>query len=66
MGDAVQMDKAGLLEIANVFVANKADHPGEHELIRDLRDIAGRRAIVETIATKGQGVPELLATLMGA
>jgi methylmalonyl-CoA mutase cobalamin-binding domain/chain len=65
MGDAVQMDKAGLLEIANVFVANKADHPGEHELIRDLRDIAGRRAIVETIATKGQGVPELLATLMG-
>jgi methylmalonyl-CoA mutase cobalamin-binding domain/chain len=64
MGDAVQMDKAGLLEIANVFVANKADHPGEHELIRDLRDVAGRRAIVETIATKGQGVPELLATLM--
>ncbi len=66
MGDAVQMDKAGILEIADVFVANKADHPGEHELIRDLRDIAGRRAIVETVATKGQGVLELLATLMGS
>ncbi|MEO1512407.1 MAG: cobalamin-dependent protein, partial [Planctomycetota bacterium] len=31
MGDAVQMDKAGILEIADVFVCNKADHPGEHE-----------------------------------
>jgi LAO/AO transport system kinase len=66
MGDAVQMDKAGILEIADVFVANKADHPGENELIRDLRDVAGRRPIVETVATKGQGVPELLATLRGA
>jgi methylmalonyl-CoA mutase cobalamin-binding domain/chain len=65
MGDAVQMDKAGILEIADVFVANKADHPGENELIRDLRDIAGRRAIVETVATRGQGVPELLAVLRG-
>jgi LAO/AO transport system kinase len=42
MGDSVQMDKAGILEIADVFVCNKADHPGEHELVRDLRDIAGR------------------------
>lgn len=65
MGDAVQMDKAGILEIADVFVCNKADHPGENELVRDLRDIAGRRPIVETIATRGQGVPELLDTLLG-
>lgn len=65
MGDAVQMDKAGILEIADVFVANKADHPGENELIRDLRDIAGRRPILETVATRSQGIPELLATLMG-
>lgn len=60
MGDAVQMDKAGILEIADIFVCNKADHPGENELVRDLRDIAGRRPIVETVATRGQGVPELL------
>ncbi|MDX2132601.1 MAG: cobalamin-dependent protein [Planctomycetota bacterium] len=63
MGDAVQMDKAGILEIADIFVCNKADHPGENELVRDLRDVAGRRGIVETVATKGQGVPELLELL---
>jgi LAO/AO transport system ATPase len=65
MGDAVQMDKAGILEIADVFVCNKADHPGENELVRDLRDVAGKRPIVETVATRGQGVPELLAALLG-
>lgn len=64
MGDAVQMDKAGLLEIADVFVCNKADHPGEHELVRDLRDVAGRRPIVETVATTGRGIPELLDQLL--
>ncbi|USN99267.1 MAG: cobalamin B12-binding domain-containing protein [Phycisphaeraceae bacterium] len=64
MGDAVQMDKAGILEIADIFVCNKADHPGEHELVRDLRDIAGRRPIIETVATRAQGVPELLDLIM--
>lgn len=64
MGDAVQMDKAGILEIADVFVCNKADHPGENELVRDLRDVAGRRPIVETIATRGQGITELLDSLL--
>ncbi|MCG3122194.1 MAG: Fused isobutyryl-CoA mutase [Phycisphaerales bacterium] len=65
MGDAVQMDKAGILEIADVFVCNKADHPGEHELVRDLRDVAGRRQIIETVATKGQGIGELLDAVVG-
>jgi len=60
MGDAVQMDKAGILEIADVFVCNKADYPGQNELVRNLRDSAGRRPIVETVATLGKGVPELL------
>jgi methylmalonyl-CoA mutase cobalamin-binding domain/chain len=64
MGDAVQMDKAGILEIADVFVCNKADHPGENELVRDLKDVAGRRPIVETVATRGQGIPELLDALL--
>lgn len=64
MGDAVQMDKAGILEIADVFVCNKADHPGENELVRDLRDIAGKRPIVETIATRAQGTAELLDALL--
>jgi len=64
MGDAVQMDKAGILEIADLFVCNKADHPGENELVRDLRDVAGKRPIIETVATRGQGIPELLDSLL--
>jgi LAO/AO transport system kinase len=60
MGDAVQMDKAGILEIADVFVVNKADFPGENKLVRELKDISGGRRIYETIATQGKGVVELL------
>jgi len=65
MGDAVQMDKAGILEIADVFVCNKADHPGQHDLLRDLKDVAGRRPVFETVATHAKGVPELLDALLG-
>src|SRR6185436_7271212 len=60
MGDAVQMDKAGILEIADLFVVNKADHAGEAKLVRELLDIASGRKIHETIATQGKGVVELL------
>ncbi|MCL4210210.1 MAG: cobalamin B12-binding domain-containing protein [Phycisphaeraceae bacterium] len=60
MGDSVQMDKAGLLEIADLFVINKADFAGENKLKRELLDIADGRAIHETIATQGKGVVELL------
>ncbi|MCU0688733.1 MAG: hypothetical protein MUE97_03180 [Phycisphaerales bacterium] len=60
MGDAVQMDKAGILEIADVFVCNKADYPGQNELVKNLREVAGRRPVVETVATMGTGVPALL------
>ncbi len=65
MGDAVQMDKAGILEIADVFICNKADHQGQHELMRDLRDIAGKRPAIETVATHATGVPQLYDLLMG-
>lgn len=64
MGDAVQVDKAGILEIADLFVVNKADYPGEAKLVRELLDIAGRRRIFETIATQGKGIVELLDALM--
>lgn len=64
MGDAVQMDKAGILEIADLFVCNKADFPGERELVRLLRDVAGKRPILETVATRAQGIPELLDALL--
>jgi LAO/AO transport system kinase len=65
-GDAVQANKAGLLEIADVFVVNKADRPGCDDTVRDLRQMSewsGERdwipPIVETVATNGQGVDEL-------
>lgn len=64
MGDAVQMDKAGILEIADIFVVNKADFDGESALVRELLDIAAGREIVETIATQGKGIVELLNTLL--
>jgi LAO/AO transport system kinase len=65
-GDAVQAAKAGLLEIADVFVVNKADRPGAAEAVSDLagmlelsRDVAWRPPIVRTVATTGEGVDEL-------
>ncbi|MDG2424104.1 MAG: cobalamin-dependent protein [Phycisphaerales bacterium] len=63
MGDSVQMDKAGILEIADIFVLNKADHAGEAKLARELLDISTGRPICETIATKGQGIEELAKAL---
>ncbi|MHC5004438.1 MAG: cobalamin-dependent protein [Planctomycetota bacterium] len=65
MGDAVQMDKAGILEIADLFVINKADFAGENKLKRELLDIAVGRPIHETIATQGQGIVELYHALFG-
>ena len=64
MGDSVQMDKAGILEIADTFIVNKADYDGESALVRELLDIASGREIFETIATQGKGVVELLQHLL--
>ena len=44
-------------------MVNKADYPQESKLVRELKDVAGKRPIFETIATKGQGVLELLDAL---
>jgi methylmalonyl-CoA mutase cobalamin-binding domain/chain len=64
MGDAIQMDKAGILEIADLFVINKADFAGESQLKRELLDVAGGRSIHETVATQGKGVVDLLEALL--
>ncbi|MBC8309822.1 MAG: cobalamin B12-binding domain-containing protein [Planctomycetes bacterium] len=64
MGDSVQMDKAGILEIADTFVVNKADYDGDSALVRELLDIASGREILETVATQGKGVVELLSHLL--
>jgi LAO/AO transport system kinase len=65
-GDAVQANKAGLLEIADVLVINKADRPGVQETARDLRlmvQLSGTLEwtppIVKTVASTGEGVAEL-------
>ena len=61
-GDDVQADKAGVVEIADLFVVNKGDRPGAAEVVRALRDPAGaaERPILVTTATDGDGVDELL------
>ena len=65
MGDSIQMDKAGILEIADCFVVNKSDYEGLERLRRELKDACGGRPIVETVATEGRGTETLLDTLFG-
>jgi len=66
MGDTIQTLKAGILEIADVFALNKADHPGAREALRALRAMVRRLPvaawdipIVETEAHRGLGLPGL-------
>ncbi|MGH9273586.1 MAG: methylmalonyl Co-A mutase-associated GTPase MeaB, partial [Acidimicrobiales bacterium] len=69
-GDAVQANKAGLLEIADIFVINKADRPGAEEARRDLNRMLDlttpsdwRPPIVATTAASGAGVDDLWAAI---
>ena len=65
-GDSVQANKAGLLEIADVFVINKADRPGARETERDLKTMLDMSApgdwtppIVQATASTGDGVDDV-------
>ena len=64
-GDAIQAAKAGLMEIADVFVVNKADRAGAKDSVRELKqmlemaDAEWKPEVVETIATKGEGIDDL-------
>ncbi|HLN17314.1 MAG TPA: methylmalonyl Co-A mutase-associated GTPase MeaB [Acidimicrobiales bacterium] len=69
-GDSMQAAKAGLLEVADLFVINKGDRPGAATARRDLEqmlDLAPpaewRPPIVDTVATTGEGVEELWAAV---
>jgi LAO/AO transport system kinase len=69
-GDAVQASKAGLLEVADIFVINKADRPGVDEARRDIEqmlELSPRRdwvpPIVPTVATSAEGVDDLWRAL---
>jgi GTPase len=75
MGDAVQAAKAGILEVADVFVVNKADKPDSHQVVRDLRNMLAladhrpddwRPPILTAVAARGaedEGIGELASRL---
>jgi LAO/AO transport system kinase len=71
MGDDVQVIKAGIMEIADVFVINKSDQPGPDRLEREilaLQSLSTRPdgwvpPVVRTVATEGQGIGETLAAM---
>ncbi|MEU8232041.1 methylmalonyl Co-A mutase-associated GTPase MeaB [Actinoplanes sp. NPDC048967] len=72
MGDAIQAVKAGILEIADVFVVNKADRPGADATYRDIQGMLslGERAagdwrpqVVRAVAVKGEGMDDVVAAI---
>jgi LAO/AO transport system kinase len=58
-GDAVQAAKAGLLEVADIVVVNKADREGADQTVRDLRAETAA-PILKLVAAQGEGIPELV------
>ncbi|MGQ0574368.1 MAG: methylmalonyl Co-A mutase-associated GTPase MeaB [Pseudonocardia sp.] len=75
MGDGVQAAKAGILEVADVFVVNKADRDGADQTVRDLRYMMSlgcspgdggpgwTRPVVRTVAARAEGATELVSAL---
>jgi len=73
MGDGIQAAKAGILEVADVFVVNKADRDGAEETVRDLKHMISlgrretgpswRQPIVRTVASAGEGIEALTEAL---
>ena len=72
-GDTIQMLKAGILEIADVFVVNKADLEGANRIVEELLEMiqlapeseeeTWRQPVIETVATSGTGVDTLCETV---
>jgi GTPase len=67
-GDEIQAFKAGIMEIADLFIINKADHPGAEKMERQLRAMLDlglaeedRPPVVKTVATKGKGVEGMMS-----
>jgi LAO/AO transport system kinase len=72
MGDAVQAAKAGILEVADLFVVNKADKPDAQQVVRDVRNMVAladraegdwKPPIISTTATRSEGIGELTERL---
>jgi LAO/AO transport system kinase len=66
MGDDVQAIKAGILEIADIFVINKSDQPGADRVQLELHTEGFNCPILRTVATEGKGIPELVAAIESA
>ncbi|MEA2385175.1 MAG: GTPase [Solirubrobacteraceae bacterium] len=69
-GDSIQALKAGVMEIPDIIVVNKADHPLTDTMVREIRGVLSlapqhgwRVPIVKTEATRGTGIPELVTKL---
>ena len=75
MGDGIQAAKAGILEVADVFVVNKADRDGADQVVRDLRNMQSLATtapsqarvdgqwvapVVKTVASRGEGADEVV------
>ncbi len=72
MGDAIQAVKAGVLEIADVFVINKADRPGADSTYRDIQGMLAlgergpdqwRPQVTRAVAVKGEGLDDVVAAI---
>ncbi|GFJ89282.1 transporter [Phytohabitans rumicis] len=72
MGDAIQAVKAGILEIADVFVVNKADRDGADATYRDIQGMIGlgerapggwRPQVVRAVAVRGEGIDDIVAAI---
>jgi LAO/AO transport system kinase len=69
-GDDIQAMKAGIVEIADIFVVNKADLPGANAAVMHLESLAGFLApgvraapVLRTVATRAEGIEELIAAI---
>ena len=75
MGDGIQAAKAGILEIGDIFVVNKADRDGADATARELRHMislgpsgqagAWKPPVLKVVATRGEGLPELVEAIDG-
>ncbi|MEE8169794.1 MAG: GTP-binding protein, partial [Phycisphaerae bacterium] len=66
-GDELQLAKAGITEVADVFVINKADLNGADRLAAQIRDTLGAdKTIVKTVASRGEGIDALADALLAS
>jgi LAO/AO transport system kinase len=71
MGDGIQAAKAGILEVGDVYVVNKADREGADVVVRDVRSVLSlgapeghwRPPIVKSVASTGEGIPEVVEAI---